>query len=259
MIAVWAMYILLAVGLGIILAFIFLFSIALRFIMKKRWIVDIIRIIDWEELKPEDKEKIPQYSKVNEHRQISINTFKRNNKYKFIELNKVKGIKEYKSWLHWEFESTKTDFYLRRKKQIKDTWKYEEKELFSVDINPAELYRTSRSKKWFIYYWFSNCRGKFYYIVDSKGETIKFTSPKVSGDIISIARNSTALKEALDSEYQEGKGNAKYILIAMVLILLILIALIVLKQGGITNLITNTTTIKPTPTPIKTPIPKLGG
>jgi len=218
LIATWAYYILYGIGFGMIFMCVLLGSIILRTFMDKRYLIEIIRIVKTKKIDG----SVLKEAWVSEHYTISVTHFPEN---KIPIINKTlykTDVKKFKL-LGLIPITRRVDIYF-------------DKKLFDVNIQMSELYRDKRAKKWALWYWFSNCRGKFLLVVNEDGEPYKYFKPKVPSSVIYNSRNSTVATEALNSEYNEKGNNARSIIIILVLILLIVIALVVFRSGGIGGL-----------------------
>lgn len=99
-------------------------------------------------------------------------------------------------------------------------------------VKESQLYRDKRPRKWWLWYWVSNCRGKYVTVLDEEGNPIEYSEPKVSGDIIAIARKSDALTKAVDTTFDKGNPNGKTIMIILLLIFLIIVMVIIYRYMG---------------------------
>jgi hypothetical protein len=207
MIAPWAWIILETIGTAIVIMIVFLFGTVTRAVINKRWLIEVIRL-----LKIKDSSKY-----VTEHRTISVNKFEETN-YDFKE--KIKKV-------------NKINYKIGTLKLFWNKSIYETVTLFSIKLYPSELYRDSRPKKWAIWYYFTNCRGKYLTVVNEKGEPFPYIASTIPGNIIFNARRSTVASEGLNSEYKENQGKMKSIIIILAMVMMILFALVILRYGGI--------------------------
>lgn len=103
-------------------------------------------------------------------------------------------------------------------------------------VKEAQLYRDKRPRKFYLWYWVSNCRGKYVTILNEEGNPIEYSEPRVTGDIIAIARKSEALKEAVDTTFDKGNPNGRTIIIILLLIFLIVLMIVIYRYAGNINM-----------------------
>ena len=100
-------------------------------------------------------------------------------------------------------------------------------------IKESQLYRDNRPKKFWIWYWVSNCRGKYITVLGEDGEPIEFKEPEVTGDIVRIARKSTALTEAINTTFDKGNPNGRTIIIILILVIVIIAMVALIKYANL--------------------------